>query len=324
VETLEAEEEDLEEDEKSSSEKTMDELLASLGGLSSPDGPKHDSWAWLDEVDTKTLDAKVDTVVEQLQDWRRKNVEIPYESWPEWEKSDLDRWVKSFVAAFASQGEKGIVDYDATREALLSRPPVSRDESEAFWSGLTDKGQAMQLLDAMRKEGPPAGASILHKAFWDLPYKKQLEQLVSLGAVRPLLDEYAKDSDRKMFLQRHGDTLLEGVKLEHLVLDPHGPVRIEDTGLSAADLDLPENARFRMEMRAYRADDDLSASERTRELFKAWNRHKASRANYEEKLFQTGRLGLRYSDDVEDEEDKRKRKKMERRRQQMEEYEDDT
>jgi hypothetical protein len=45
---------------------------------------------------------------------------------------------------------------------------------------------------------------------------------------------------------------------------------------------------------------DLPARERTRALFALWNQHKAGRARYEEKLFRTGRLGLRYGDDAGD------------------------
>jgi hypothetical protein len=60
--------------------------------------------------------------------------------------------------------------------------------------------------------------------------------------------------------------------------------------------------RFRLEIRPYLSAGDgagaVSADEKSRALFKAWNEHKAGRARYEEQLFRTGRLGLRYSDEV--------------------------
>ena len=39
------------------------------------------------------------------------------------------------------------------------------------------------------------------------------------------------------------------------------------------------------------------ASERARELYRAWNRQKAGRARYEEALFKHGKLGLQYKED---------------------------
>jgi hypothetical protein len=64
------------------------------------------------------------------------------------------------------------------------------------------------------------------------------------------------------------------------------------------ELNVSKDARFRLEMRPYQSSQDMSAQEKTRVLFMAWNQHKAGRARYEERLFQTGRLGLRYSDRV--------------------------
>jgi hypothetical protein len=151
----------------------------------------------------------------------------------------------------------------------------------------------------MRQDGAPAGASILQAAFWSLNYDDQLERLLNPGALRPLLDEYTSESDRTKFLQRHGGTLLAGVELEHLVEDPEGPIRYGDLDGSTADeLNVSKDARFRLEMRPYQSSQDMSAQEKTRVLFMAWNQHKAGRARYEERLFQTGRLGLRYSDRV--------------------------
>jgi len=301
-------------------EKSIEELLASLGKLKRFDDDDNaasaaatkddsDSWKWLgsDDDDVNALDAKVDQLVDQLQEWRRRHhEESSYDNWPDDEKKKFNDWLrKDYAAALMSDAEKGGargIDYEATREALLSQPPVSRDDSEAFWSQLREEGLAADLLGKMRDEGPPPGASALHAAFWDLPFDEQLDRLLNIGALRPLLDEYARESERVKFLQRHGDALLAGVELEHLVPDSEGPVRasdlpesvLEEVGGGAPTRDM----RFRLEMLPYQSSGDMSAQERTRALFLAWNEHKAGRARYEEKLFRTRRLGLRYSDKI--------------------------
>jgi hypothetical protein len=296
---------------KDSTEKTIDELLASLGGLSMPAGTSSKSVggdneshqrspSWLDlddDEDATDLDRKVTKLVNELQDWRRRNVEQPYAAWPKSEKEEFDAWMRRYVSAVSSDAARSTVDYDSTREALLAQPPVAEDDAADFWDNLQDEGRAVALLETMRQSGPPPGASILHLAFWDLPYHTQLERLLNLGALRPLLDEYAKESDRVRFLQRYGDTLLAGVELEHLVPDPNGPVRAGDLGPAAAGLNVASDDRFRLALLPYRGSPDLSADERSRALFAAWNEHKAGRARYEEKLFRTGRLGLRYDDE---------------------------
>jgi hypothetical protein len=289
-----------------STEKSIEELLASLGGLNKPqqdDGSPKESWNWLDgnddDLDGADMDAKVDKLVEELQGWRHENVAAPYDDWSDKTKKEFKLWMTKYVDTLVPAGERSKVDFDTTRKALLSEPPVSRDESKAFWSQLQDEGQAAALLDVMRQDGAPVGASILQAAFWTLHYDDQLERLLNLGALRPLLDEYTSESDRTKFLQRHGDTLLAGVELEHLVEDPEGPIRYGDLDGSTADeLNVSKDARFRLEMRPYQSSQDMSAQEKTRVLFMAWNQHKAGRARYEERLFQTGRLGLRYSDRV--------------------------
>lgn len=279
----------------SKDEPSIEELLASLGGLSSPASDKS-GLKWLEEEDEDAgdLDSKVNKLVNELQDWRRKNVETPYQDWSKDDKDSFGVWMKEYISAVSSDAARAQVDYDSTREALLSQPPSNKDESEAFWSQLQDEGDAATLLDAMIQSGPPPGASFLHSAFWELPYEKQLERLLNLGALRPLLDEYAKESERVTFLKRYGDTLLTGVELEHLVPDPEGPVRASDIGPDASGLGISADDRFRLVLLPYRASPNMSAPEKTRALFAAWNQHKAGRARYEEKMFRTGRLGLRY------------------------------
>jgi hypothetical protein len=284
-----------------STEKSIEELLASLGGLTLPtDGENrstHDGAA-VNEGDATELDRKVMKLVDELQEWRKKNAERPYIEWAREERESFNAWMRDYVRAVSSDAALGSVDYDSTREALLSQPPSNTDDSEAFWSQLHDERLAATLLDTMRRDGPPSGASYLHSAFWDLPYEAQLERLLNLGALRPLLDEYTRESDRVRFLRRYGDTLLAGVEMEHLVPDPDGPVRAGDLGpLAASALNISNDERFRLVLLPYRASPSLPARERTRALFALWNQHKAGRARYEEKLFRTGRLGLRYDDD---------------------------
>jgi hypothetical protein len=281
-------------------EKSIEELLASLGGLNKP---QDSAWNWLDDdvADNASQDSKVDKLTEELQGWRQMNVDTHYDKWSDADQQRFKSWMSNYVETLAPNAERGRVDFDTTRQALLSEPPVTRDQSEAFWSQLQDEEQAAALLEVMRKDGAPAGASILQAAFWTLSYTEQLERLLNLGALRPVLDEYTTESDRVTFLQRHGDTLLAGVELEHLVQDPQGPIRYDDLDGSTADeLGVTKDARFRLEMQPYQASasGDMSSQEKTRLLFMAWNQHKAGRARYEEKLFQTGRLGLRYTDPV--------------------------
>lgn len=198
------------------------------------------------------------------------------------------------------------VDMDKTRIALLSEPPVSKDESENFWGQIQDEGRAVALLDSMIKDGPPPGATVLQSTFWELPQVEQLNRLLNLGELRPLLDEYTKESDRLRFLQRYSDTLLEGVKLEHLISDPSGPIVAKELPDHVrVTLRVGDEERFRLERREYKSVDDLQALEKSRELFRAWNTHKAGRARYEEKLFRTNRLGLRYDESSKDKPRKR-------------------
>jgi hypothetical protein len=306
--------------------KSIEELLRKLGGLRGPDAMDHapsstplqDDWSFLGRAEHDAgpenvdgdLDTKVERLTNELQSWRRRNMETPYEEWSAADQERLSAWVKGYVQTVASSAERHRrIDYDATRMALLAQPPVTEAESDAFWSPLQHYATATALLDVMVHDGPPAGATLLQSAFWDLPRHQQLTCLLNLGAVRPLLDEYTKESDRLRFLQRHGDTILAGVPLEHLVPDPQGPVRAMDLKPDVVvALGIPESARFRLQLLPYksgaiagssrRGDDDAMTTSRA--LFMAWNEHKAGRARYEEKLFQTGRLGLRYRDKIVD------------------------
>jgi hypothetical protein len=127
-----------------------------------------------------------------------------------------------------------------------------------------------------------------------LEYSQQLERLVNMGAIREIADEYA--TDRSKFLARYGDYLLEGLELDHLVADPTGLIRGSDLGGSLLkQYDIRPNDRFRLAKIPFGEDEaGTEASQRARDLYRAWNQLKAGRAHYEEKLFQRGLLGLTY------------------------------
>ena len=199
---------------------------------------------------------------------------------------------------------------DETREALLSGTPRTKEESDIFWSGLEDETKADLFLEKLLAKGPPDGLTENEKIFWTLPYSQQLEKLLNLGAVRPLYDEYMPDDERRDFLRRYGDSLLDGVELDHLVPDPQGNVTGMDLGIEAIRTwGIGKEDRFKLVKLPYRSgladkvgNDDSdgeessndAAMERSRALFRAWNQQKAGRARYEEAMFVRGDLGLSY------------------------------
>ena len=114
-----------------------------------------------------------------------------------------------------------------------------------------------------------------------------------MGTIRPLVDEYMDDQKRVDFMRRYGDYLLEGVELEHLVADPNGSISGMDLGMDAIrtwgiDQDdrfnivrVPYKAGKRVELADPEDDDDEmtgseQAMERSRALYRAWNKQKAA------------------------------------------------
>jgi hypothetical protein len=275
----------------STSGSALDDFLTSLGDLfkdkKSGNEPK---------AETISSDKKCD----ELQVWRWKHhEEQPYSEWSDADKTAFDNWLTHFLRQFASPAEQDKVDRAATRDALLKSPPMTRAGSDRFWEHVSY--DVVELLEVLREHGPPADANYLHKHFWDLSYDEQLSQLLQLGSLKPLLDDFASSDDKTKFLQQHSDTLLEGVVMEHLVVDPKGNLSLNDLNPQLVQsLNLPPDTRFKVERRPYRASsaDSDDAANRTKLLLEAWNEYKMGRAQYEEKMFVTGRLGLRYSDPV--------------------------
>lgn len=270
---------EIEEEDVSTSGKTVEELLASLGALKITDETKTSA-----AEQQEPVPREVDQLVDQLQAWRLKQSKNPYTQWSNEEQAEFDRWLRNEYVAQVMPGPQGEIDFNATREALLADPPIdSRAESDAFWDALQDERSAQIWLEEHNDQYIPAAAvPWIPKGFWKLSESEQVERILNLGALRPLLDEYATPSGRADFLQEHLATLLTGVPMEHFVRDELGPIEAAEIG--------EKEGRYSMEKQAY--------GESANAILQAWNQQKAGRAKYEERLFQTGRLGLRYSDEL--------------------------
>mmetsp|Transcript_26078 Transcript_26078/g.71815 ORF Transcript_26078/g.71815 Transcript_26078/m.71815 type:complete len:799 (-) Transcript_26078:64-2460(-) len=306
-------------------DQSLEALLASLGDMSEGDnnkssfGGSQPTPASSAPTNRRKTDQDMDELMAELQDYRRMNAQTPFDSWQPEDQYSFGEWFdKKFAPAMLP--EKGMMsgmDMADVKKALLAAPAVTAEESDKFWSGLQTEQDAVKLLDQMRNDGPPPGASILQQAFWDLSYEEQLQQMLNLGAIRPLLDEYVKESDRLAFIQRYYDVLLTGVPLEYLVPDN------DEGSITAADLQFEtinrlrlnknDPQRYKVQVVPFRgAATDIAGAldekgraipattqqlERSRALYKAWNERKANRASYEEEMFKTYRLGLRYGDE---------------------------
>jgi hypothetical protein len=187
------------------------------------------------------------------------------------------------------------VDLEETRKNILDAPPLTRDSANEFWNGIRDDTSAEIFLRAMLKNKDDNS----DHPFWDLDYSTQLERLVNLGSIGEIANEYASEADRSKFLSRYGDYLLEGIRFDHLVMDPAGPIRGSDLGQQLQQkYNVHHSDRFSLRKIQFGEDEfGTEASKRARSLYGAWNKLKAGRANYEEKLFQRKRLGLTYSKD---------------------------
>ena len=77
-------EEEEEEDLSRDAERSIDELLASLGGFDEPESNTKASGKSMD------VDAEISEMVESLQDWRAKNQEQPFAEWDEETKAEFN------------------------------------------------------------------------------------------------------------------------------------------------------------------------------------------------------------------------------------------
>jgi hypothetical protein len=207
----------------------------------------------------------------------------------------LQTWLQSYVIALVPESSIGAVDLEETRKNLLESPPLTRDSSNEFWNSIRDDTSAEVFLHTLLRDKDDNS----DHPFWSLDYSTQLERLVNLGSIGEIANEYASEADRSKFLSRYGDYLLEGVRFDHLVMDPNGPILGSELGQHLqVKYKINQSDRFSLRKIHYGEDDfGTEASARARSLYRAWNKFKAGRANYEEKLFQRKRLGLKYEKD---------------------------
>ncbi|KAL7547943.1 hypothetical protein ACHAWF_011210 [Thalassiosira exigua] len=321
-----------ESDTRSETEKSIDDLLRTLGNFNDDDEEEEPVWKFDDDDDKEEKNegqdeeeeegAGLTTVVDELQKWRERNASSPYEMWDADRKKEFDQWIEKYVAAVYPGADAESVDKDATRASLLSERPADGDRTREFWSKVRTETEADLFLRDCRSEAREKLKSLNKKdalseeekatvteldALLSVPFEVQLEKLAGMATLRPLMDEYASRSDREGFLERYSSILLEGTPVEHLVPDPDGPVGLEDLGPDLRE-ELAEEwssedaagggagsgeLRFKIIEIPYGTDAyETPRAERARELFQMWNEHRSHRAKFEEALFKRGRLGL--------------------------------
>lgn len=232
---------------------------------------------------------------------------------------------------------------DATRRALLSERPVDRTVQKQFWDSVRTETEAELFLQDYRAKAreqlAQADTAIIDdelksqlETILSTPYERQLQKLVDMSTLRPVLDEYTTVQDRRLFFEKYSPIFLEGVEMEHLVPDPDGPIGLDDLGAELrdelarewdpsggnandrssellADATTPlsslmssssssstssdSSPRFKIEMIPYGTDAyGTERALRAREMYRLWNEHKANRAKFEEAMFKKGLLGL--------------------------------
>ena len=197
------------------------------------------------------------------------------------------------MSAQVPESSLGNVDLEETRKNILETPPQENEKADEFWDRLRDETSAEILLQSLLEQNKTAN----DHPFWGLDYKTQLERLVNLGTIGEIANEYATESERSKFLTRYGDYLLEGVQFDHLIPDNSGPILGSDIGQHLQEkYNIDPTDRFSLKKIQYGTENFYSeASHNARVLYAAWNKLKAGRAHYEEKLFQKGLLDLSYT-----------------------------
>ena len=237
--------------------------------------------------------------------------------------NDEQQWITKYVATLYPEADATTVDMEATRDSLLSVRPTDSGKTKEFWSKIaseTDaelflkdyRASAKEKLNVLWAQTTPTDEEKQMQteleAILSVPFDVQLDKLVNMGTLRPILDDYSSGKERKSFLEKYAHIFLEGMEMEHLVPDPNGPIGLDDlsaelreelsrewtpsTGLGVGSAD-GQRPRFAVRMVAYGSDEyGTTRSERARELFRLWNEHKANRARFEEALFKKGHLRL--------------------------------
>ena len=200
---------------------------------------------------------------------------------------------------------------EATRNTLLSQPPIDRARSKDFWNKIRTETEAENFLqdyrsNAEKKLSYLADSTSLTdedkilqselEAIMSIPYDHQLSKLVKMGSLRPILDDYIEESDRQNFLEKYSSIFLEGLELECLVPDPNGPIQLEDLGPSLHEEFAamhPQDQRFAISKIPYGTDEfGTERAQRARDLYRLWNEHKSNRARFEESMFRKGFMHL--------------------------------
>ena len=229
------------------------------------------------------------------------------------------QWIEKYVSTLYPEADATTVDLEATRVSLLAVRPTDTNQTKEFWSKISNETDAELFLKDYRKSAKEKLNTLWAltsptdeekrtqtelEAILSVPFDVQLDKLVNMGTLRPILDDYVPGKERKVFLEKYSPVFLEGLEMEHLVPDPDGPIGLDDLSselreelssewtpsTGSADGQRP---RFSIRMFAYGSDEyGTTRAERARELFRLWNEHKANRARFEEALFKKGHLRL--------------------------------
>ncbi|KAL3778675.1 hypothetical protein ACHAW5_000463 [Stephanodiscus triporus] len=239
----------------SATEKSIDELLASLGMDDDDDGT---SWKFDDDEDDKNKedaedgedsgdidDEKMASIMDELQVWRGRNSSSPYEAWDVDRKDEFDQWVESYISTLYPEADVSTVDKEATRMSLLSERPIDSIKTKEFWSKIGSQTGAELFLKDYRADAEKKLNSLWAistpteedkklqtelEAILSVPFNVQLDKLTNMGTLRPILDDYAPGKERRAFLEKYAQVFLEGMEMEHLVPDPDGPIGLDDLG----------------------------------------------------------------------------------------------
>ena len=205
----------------------------------------------------------------------------------------MKSWLEVFVSEQIPESSLGSVDLEETRRNILESPALGKEEADKFWDSLRDETSAEVFLQSLLEENIEKGSN---HPFFELEYTTQLQRLVNLGTIREIANEYVTEAERSKFLTRYGDYLLEGVQFHHLIPNSSGPIVGSDLGQHLQEkYNIHAEDRFSLKKAVYGEEDfNTETSRNARKLYMEWNKLKAGRAHYEQKLFQKGLLGLTY------------------------------
>lgn len=310
---------DREDEEIDETEKSIDDLLASLGvndktdkddfwsktgGDGGDDGdgdgePKDNDVPW-----DKSHSAVFTRLRIELNQWQKKNAQLPFDNWNETDKKEFNIWLQDYIAMITEDVdfEDGVqqVDFNETRKSIFSEPYFPYDNDELMWTAMAEDTEAEMLLkellasrDKMLAEGALAPEEHAQwKEFEKLSFGEQLLKLRSINALQNITENPRTSvggmspEETQAFVADHIEHLREGVEMEELVPDLDGPITAKDL------YNLPEDEhRFKYRTTIMEAGDDKDRVH-TDKLHKDWGRFMANVANNEEELYELGVLDL--------------------------------